>query len=170
MVRKGDYWFSYKTKDGEEGKAAETSRFLREKRKEQLRQEGATEFQDMDKAEVANLQTKPPAELIQKILSRIETVTIKDKKGKDKKLSNLDENAKEAVKKAIEEEYLTLFPEQSLRNQQQHRKGVPGYIEDVLFAYADTAPKVAASIANATFNMEIINKANEIEGYAKKFH
>jgi hypothetical protein len=166
MVRKGDHWFSYTTKDGEEGKAAETSPFLREKRKEQLRQEGATEFQDMDKAEVANLQTKPPAELIQKILSRIETVTIKDKKGKDKKLSNLDENAKEAVKKAIEEEYLALFPEQALRNQQQHRKGVPGYIEDVLFAYADTAPKVAASIANATFNKEIINKANEIETYA----
>jgi hypothetical protein len=119
MVRRGDHWISYKTKDGEEGKAAEISPFLREKRKKQLRQEGATELQDMDKAQVANLQTKPPAELIQKILAKIETVTITDKKGNDKELSNLDENAKEAVKKAIEEEYLTLFPEQSLRNQQQ---------------------------------------------------
>lgn len=155
MVRKGDYWFSYKTKDGEEGKAAETSPFLREKRKEQLRQEGATEFQDMDKAQVANLQTKPPAELIQKILAKVE-------------MSSLDEKGKEALKRDIEEQYLALFPEQSLRNQQQHRKGVPGYIEDVLFAYADTAPKVAASIANAKFNNKIINQANQIEAYASR--
>ena len=160
MLRRGDYWISYKTKDGEEGKAAEISPFLREKRKKQLQQEGATEIQDMDKAQVANLQTKPPAGLIQKILSRIEN---------DKKLGNLDKNAKEALKKAIEQEYLALFPEQSLQNHQQHRKGVPGYIEDVLFAYAETAPKVAASIANATFNNKIINKANEIEGYAAKY-
>lgn len=149
MVRKGDYWFSYKTKDGEEGKAAETSRFLREKRKEQLRREGATDFQDMDKAQVAMLQTKPPAELIQKILAKV-------------KMANLDDKSKEALSKDIEEQYLTLFPEQSLRNQQQHRKGVPGYIEDVLFAYADTAPKVAASIANAKFNNKITNQANLI--------
>lgn len=155
MVRKGNYWFSYKTKDGEEGKAAETSPFLREKRKEQLRQEGATEFQDMDKAQVANLQTKPPAELIQKILAKVE-------------MSSLDEKGKEALKRDIEEQYLALFPEQSLRNQQQHRKGIPGYIEDVLFAYADTAPKVAASIANAKFNNKIINQANQIEAYASR--
>jgi len=150
MVRKGDYWFKYVTKDGEEGKASAESPFLRKKKKEQLRQEGATNFEDFAQSQRAEIRGAPPAAFVQRLKAKINN---------DPKLSD---EAKKLTIENIEEQYLSLFPEQSLRNQEAHRKGIPGYEEDILFAYASTAPKIVSSIANAKYNNKIVNTSDII--------
>jgi len=150
MVRKGDYWFKYVTKDGEEGKASAESPFLRKKKKEQLRQEGATNFEDFAQSQRAEIRGAPPAAFVQRLKAKINN---------DPKLSD---EAKKLTIENIEEQYLSLFPEQSLRNQEAHRKGIPGYEEDILFAYASTAPKIVRSIANAKYNNKIVNTSDII--------
>ena len=149
MVRKGDYWFRYITKDGEEGKASAESPFLRNKKKEQLRQEDATNFEDFSQSQRVEIRGAPPAEFVQQLKAKINSS------------SELTDDAKKLAIENIDEQYLTLFPEQSLRNQEEHRKGIPGYEEDILFAYAITAPKIVSSTANARYNNQIIN-ASEI--------
>ena len=150
MVRKGDYWFKYVTKDGEEGKASAESPFLRKKKKEQLRQEGATNFEDFAQSQRAEIRGAPPAAFVQRLKAKINSS------------KELSDEAKKIAIENIEEQYLTLFPEQSLRNQEAHRKGIPGYEEDILFAYASTAPKIVSSIANAKYNNKIVNTSDII--------
>ena len=147
MVRKGDYWFKYITKDGEEGKASAESPFLRNKKKDQLRQEGATNFEDFSQSQRVEIRGAPPAEFVQQLKAKINSS------------SELTDDAKKLAIENIDEQYLTLFPEQSLRNQEEHRKGIPGYEEDILFAYATTAPKIVSSTANARYNNQIINSS-----------
>ena len=150
MVRKGDYWFKYMTKDGEEGKASATTPFLREQMKKKLAAQGATQFENFSRTQLAQVRGSAPAAFVENLKSAIE------------KNEALDTKSQIEIVKTIEEQYLALFPEQSLRNQETHRKGIPGYINDVLFAYGDTAPKIIASTANAKYNTQIINASNTI--------
>ena len=150
MVRKGDHWFKYITEEGEEGKASATSPFLREQMKKKLREQGATQFENFSQQELAQVSGGAPAAFVENVKSAI----LKNEK--------VDKKSEAAVLETIEEQYLALFPEQSLRNQETHRKGIPGYINDIMFAYADTVPKIIASTANAKYNADIIKASNEV--------
>jgi len=155
MVRKGDNWFKYKTKEGEVASSSAESPFLREEMKKKLAAEGATDFEDFTQAQLATLKGQPPTEFVENLKSTFET-------------SELDDAAKQSIIDTIEDQYLALFPEQSLRNQETHRRGVPGYINDVLFAYGETAPKIIASTANARYNTEIVQAVNTVSGDTKE--
>ena len=154
MVRRGNYWFKYLTKEGEEGKSSADSPFLRKQMQAKLREQGATQFENFTPKEVAKISGSPPAEFVANVTSNIAA---------DK---TLDADAKEAAIKVVETAYNDLFPEQSLRNQETHRRGIPGYINDIMFAYAETAPKIIASTANAQYNTDLINASNEVSGEA----
>ena len=75
---------------------------------------------------------------------------------------------KEALTKTLKENYLALFPDQSLRAQQTHRAAVPGYIEDLLLSYSDVAPKITSSLSNAVHNRQIIEQVNAIQMQANR--
>ena len=154
MVRRGNYWFKYLTKEGEEGKSSADSPFLRKQMQAKLREQGATQFENFTPKEVAKISGSPPAEFVANVTSNIAA---------DK---TLGADAKEAAIKVVETAYNDLFPEQSLRNQETHRRGIPGYINDIMFAYAETAPKIIASTANAQYNTDLINASNEVSGEA----
>ena len=155
MVRKGNNWFKYITKEGEEASSSADSPFLREQMKKKLAAQGATKFEDFTQAQLATVKGQAPAEFVENLKSTFGN------------LEELSEDARQAIIDTIEEQYLNLFPEQSLRNQESHRRGVPGYLNDVLFAYGDTAPKIIASTANARYNTEIVRAVNEVSGDTK---
>ena len=118
--------------------------------KKKLAAQGATQFENFSRTQLAQVRGSAPAAFVENLKSAIE------------KNEALDTKSQIEIVKTIEEQYLALFPEQSLRNQETHRKGIPGYINDVLFAYGDTAPKIIASTANAKYNTQIINASNTI--------
>ena len=155
MVRKGNNWFKYKTKEGEEASSSAESPFLREQMKKKLAAEGATDFEDFTQAQLATVKGQAPTEFVENLKSTFGN------------LEELSEEARQAIIDTIEDQYLALFPEQSLRNQESHRRGVPGYINDVLFAYGETAPKIIASTANARYNTEIVQGANQVSSETK---
>ena len=156
FVRKGDYWFTYINKEGEEAQGASVSQVDRNAEMKRLEEEeGASDFVVLDYAETVKLKNAPPAAFVKKIQDVIE------------KDPNLSVDQIESLKAGIQAQYLDLFPEKSLIGNKQHRKGVPGYIEDVIFAYADTAPKVITSISNTQYNYQIIKAVNQLGVEAK---
>ncbi len=154
MVRKGNFWFKYIDKNGEEASSSAETSFLRERMKKKLAEEGAKKFEDFTQAQLAAVSGRAPSEFVENLKAVFET-------------SELDAGVKQSIVDTIEDQYLALFPEQSLRNQESHRRGVPGYINDVLFAYGETAPKIIASTANARYNTEIVAAANQVSSETK---
>ena len=154
MVRKGNFWFKYIDKNGEEASSSAETSFLRERMKKKLAEEGAKKFEDFTQAQLAAVSGRAPSEFVENLKAVFET-------------SELGAEVKQSIVDTIEDQYLALFPEQSLRNQESHRRGVPGYINDVLFAYGETAPKIIASTANAKYNTGIVAAANQVSSETK---
>ena len=167
FIRRGDYWFKYTdTETGDRGYGSAASPSAR--RAEMKRIEDAnigTDVKLSNRAEVARAGLGPDRSIdafVQNIQDSIKTLDFSDIP--DKQQASI----KEEVIKTLKEEYLSLFPDQSLRNQQSHRAQVPGYIEDVLLAYSDVAPKITNSFANVTHNRQIIEQINAIQVQANK--
>ena len=156
FVRKGKYWFTYTDKEGNEATGSSTSQVDREAEMKRLKEEGALNFEALDFAGTVQLTNEaPPVAFVEEIQNLI------------RKDPNLSKDQILSLQAGIQAQYVDLFPEKSLMGNKQHRKGVPGYIEDILFAYADTAPKVINSIANAQYNSQIVNAVNQLGVEAK---
>ena len=157
FVRKGKYWFTYTDKEGNEATGSSTSQVDREAEMKRLKEEeGALNFEALDFAGTVKLTNEaPPVAFVEEIQNLI------------KNDPNLSKDQILSLQAGIQAQYVDLFPEKSLIGNKQHRKGVPGYIEDIIFAYADTAPKVITSIANAQYNYQIVNTVNQVGVEAK---
>jgi hypothetical protein len=167
FVRRGDYWYKYiDTETGEVGYGSAPSPSARELKMKEVEQQGIgtdVKISTRDKVATAGLGPNRDIEAFeQTILDSI----------KDLDFSDVPTEAKNKIKQdfanTVRSNYLQLFPDQSLKQQQQHRKMVPGYIEDVLLSYSEVAPKITNSLANEAYNKEIIAHVNAIQKQANK--
>jgi len=151
FVRKGDYWFRFTTKDGREGKSSAFSEAARNIEMERLKtEEGATDVEKLSFEETEKLTQQPPAQFVKNMIEII------------KNNENITKEQGQAIATQIEETYLDLFPDQSLRNNTRTRKVVPGYEKDIINAYASVAPRVVSSLANTENNYQLINAINQV--------
>ena len=166
FIRKGDYWISYTdTETGRIGYIATTSASIRRKKMKEIEESGVgTDPKISIRPKEASLGTISGAAetFIEGVKSSLNNL----------KLPDVTEEAMPKVRAALiadmESNYLQLFPAQSLKQNQQHREAVPGYIEDVLLAYSSAAPKITSSIANTRYNREIIAQVNAVQMQAAK--
>ena len=163
LVRKGDYWYKYI--DSETGRQAYSSAGSESSRRLEMQRiidEGiGTEVQISTRVESARLSGAPPSAFVEQLKDSINDLELPTG------LSAKDiDKIKKTFVQDIEENYLQLFPAQSLQNSQRHRKAVPGYIEDVVLAYADGAPKISNSYGNTLFNRQILSAINSVQQQA----
>ena len=163
LVRKGDYWYKYI--DSETGRQAYSSAGSESSRRLEMQRiinEGiGTEVEISTRVESARLSGAPPSAFVTQLKDSINDLELP---------TGLSAKDVDKIKKTfiqdIEENYLQLFPAQSLQNSQRHRKAVPGYIEDVVLAYADGAPRISNSFGNTLFNRQILSAINSVQKQA----
>ena len=159
FIRRGEFWFEYKTRDGEYGISSTDSEASRTLLIEKMqREEGITDVKLVTKDSVIKQRGNPSEDKAQFMTSLKETIgALQENESialNNKQISKINE--------IIEETYLALFPEQSLRNNQRTRQAIPGYIEDIIFAYANVAPKIESSMANQKYNNELLMAVNAV--------
>tara|TARA_R100001480_G_scaffold119427_1_gene118520 strand:- start:613 stop:3549 length:2937 start_codon:yes stop_codon:yes gene_type:complete len=150
FVRKGDYWFEYQTRDGEYGQASADSAANRNiKIKRMKKEDGITDVK---------LITRDNAMASTAMVSNDYVEALREGlKGID-----LTPEQQVTIDSLIKETQIALFPNESLINNRKTRKAVPGYIEDIVFAYADVAPKIVSSTANQQYNKQLVVAINRV--------
>jgi len=165
FIRKGEFWFEYKTRDGEYGISSTDSDASRTLLIEKMqREEGITDVKLVTKGSVIKESGNPSEDKVKFVNNLKETIgALQENESialNNKQISKINE--------AIEETYLALFPEQSLRNNQRTRQAIPGYIEDIIFAYANVAPTIESSTANQKYNNELLTAVNAVARQANE--
>jgi len=162
FIRKGEFWFEYKTRDGEYGISSTDSDASRTLLIEKMqREEGITDVKLVTKENVKGASGTPPGGFV---LELQRTITALQESG-SVALTN-EQIGK--INESIEETYLAMFPEESLRYNQRTRQAIPGYIEDIIFAYANVAPKIESSMANQKYNNELLTAVNAVARQANE--
>jgi len=163
LRRKGQYWASYTDKDGELGVIARASPAERDIAIKQLQAQGATNFHAFTRLDKADYKQAPPVGFIADVIKEL-----------DKQLdaAGTSQEVAEGIKSQIYQTYLDLLPAESLRQQFRAREGIPGYIEDVVGGYADTASKMANQITNLEYRPDIDQAISDmgtaLENYRKE--
>ena len=134
LRRRGDYWLSYKDKDGERVVIASVDPKIREDMIKEAKAKGGTEFERYAKLEFINYKNAPPTGFMGQIVDLMRKGGVED--------SIIDQAYRV---------YLDLMPAESLRQLQKEREGVPGYIEDVVAGFADVGSKMAHQLANLEY-------------------
>jgi len=162
FIRKGEFWFEYKTRDGEYGISStdsEASRILLTEKMQ--REEGITDVKFVTKENVKGASGTPPGNFVVELQRTIAALQENESVAlTNEQLSKINES--------IEETYLAMFPEESLRYNQQTRQAIPGYVEDIIFAYANVAPKIESSMANQKYNNELLTAVNAVARQANE--
>ena len=145
LHRRGEFWLQYIDPiSKEEGVSAfETPRERREFIRF-LRGKGVDAKDIVEFARISNITTEslPPTSQFRKVL---QTLRSNEKISQD----TIDE---------VYRMYLDLFPNSSIMQQFQPRKGTPGYIKDPLTAYADVGTRMAMNLAQFK-SMKAIDEA-----------
>jgi hypothetical protein len=134
LRRRGDYWLTYKDKDGERVVIASVDPKIREDMIKEAKAKGGTEFERYAKLEFINYKNAPPTGFMGQIVDLMRKGGVED--------SIIDQAYRV---------YLDLMPAESLRQLQKEREGVPGYIEDVVAGFADVGSKMAHQLANLEY-------------------
>jgi hypothetical protein len=141
LRRRGDYWLTYKDKDGERVVIASVDPKIREDMIREAKAKGGTDFERYAKLEFINYKNAPPTGFMGQIVDLMRKGGVED--------SIIDQAYRV---------YLDLMPAESLRQLQKEREGVPGYIEDVVAGFADVGSKMAHQLANLEYR-PMIDKA-----------
>lgn len=162
FIRKGEFWFEYKTRDGEYGISSTDSNASRTLLIEKMqREEGITDVKLVTKASVKGASGTPPGDFVVELQRTIAAL-------QENESVALTSEQLGKINESIEETYLAMFPEESLRYNQQTRQAIPGYIEDIIFAYANVAPKIESSMANQKYNNELLTAVNAVARQANE--
>lgn len=138
LRRRGDYWLTYKDKDGERVVIASVDPKIREDMIREAKAKGGTDFERYAKLEFINYKNAPPTGFMGQIVDLMRKGGVED--------SIIDQ---------AYQVYLDLMPSESLRQLQREREGVPGYIEDVVAGFADVGSKMAHQLANLEYRPTI---------------
>jgi hypothetical protein len=167
FVRRGEYWYSYiDTETGRKGYGSAASASERRIEMKKIEDEGiGTNVQISSRAKAATAGINPTGG-VEIFKDNVEESL------KQLDLSGMNEQQAQQIieefRKTLNDNFLNLYPDQSLRQQQRHRAAVPGYIKDITLAYSDAAPKMVRSLANTETNSEVIRQINAIQNDAAK--
>ena len=150
FVRKGDYWFEYQTRDGEYGQASADSTANRNiKIRRMKKEDGITDVKLITRDSAMASTTMVSNEYVEALREGLKGI-------------DLTAEQQVTIDSLIKETQIALFPNESLSNNRKTRKAVPGYIEDIVFAYADVAPKIVSSTANQQYNKQLVVAINKV--------
>jgi rRNA maturation endonuclease Nob1 len=161
LLREGDYWLSYDLETDEGIETVKKSfKSVRERALavEQAKKEGAIDVKTFMRPRYGEPGAIPDTALLNKILDTVESY------GKN---SELTAEQTQELKEQLYEDYLDMFPAESIRQQSRRREGFPGYMEDVVFAYQTTATKMVNQLANMEYRPEIGAAMTDIANQAK---
>ena len=166
LLRRGEFWLRYDEvgKDGEKTPVVKAFENPRERLQAIEKLKGRKDI-DVDSIDISTRPRAggnvsiPDSALMNSIMNGIEGY------GKNSNLT--DEQIKE-LQEQIYETYLDMFPSESIRQQSRKREGYPGYIEDVVFAFGDTASRMINQLTNLEYRPEIGSALEDIRLQAER--
>ena len=157
FMRDGDYWFDYEIKmpDGSQERVVIASQSPSERKK--LMAEAKTKKDYVPKSMSAPYRRPPPLKN-----------SFPDSKFNQEIQEMVNEHVqdpalREGMLERIHELYISKFSADALRQQQQHREGHRGEIQDVIFAYANMSKRSINSINDMAFIPEIVSAMAEVK-------
>ena len=161
--RDGEYWFRYKDPENldSEGNPKITASAATSPRKREMA--------------VAALKAKHGANFEVEIFDNISSMRVPKGLPEGQFVTKLvgelrNNNVDEKIVEQIYQQYVSMFPENSIIQQFKKSKNVPGMDRDVITGYSNVAIKWANKIANTRYNPEIETAISEIVRVAKEYH
>jgi len=161
--RTGEYWIRYKDPDNldSNGKPKETPRALPSPRKREI--------------EIARLKAKHGQNFEVQQYDNLNSISIPKGLPEGQFVTKLvgemrNNNVDPAIVEQVYQQYVSMFPENSLMQQFKKSKNDPGMDRDIVTAYSNVAIKWANKIANTRYNPQIETAMQEIRRVQKEYH
>ena len=161
--RDGEYWFRYRDPENldSEGNPKETAMAAESPRKREMA--------------VAALKAKHGANFEVQVYDNISSMRVPKGLPEGQFVTKLvgelrNNNVDEKIVEQIYQQYVSMFPENSIIQQFKKSKNLPGMDRDVITGYSNVAIKWANKIANTRYNPEIETAITEIGRVAKEYH
>ena len=161
--RDGEYWFRYRDPENldAEGNPKETPMAAESPRKREMA--------------VAALKAKHGANFEVQVYDNISSMRVPKGLPEGQFVTKLvgelrNNNVDEKIVEQIYQQYVSMFPENSIIQQFKKSKNLPGMDRDVITGYSNVAIKWANKIANTRYNPEIETAITEIGRVAKEYH
>lgn len=161
--RDGEYWFRYRDPENldAEGNPKETAMAAESPRKREMA--------------VAALKAKHGSNFEVEVYDNISSMRVPKGLPEGQFVTKLvgelrNNNVDEKVVEQIYQQYVSMFPENSIIQQFKKSKNLPGMDRDVVTGYSNVAIKWANKIANTRYNPEIETAVSEIGRVAKTYH
>jgi hypothetical protein len=148
LFRKGDYWMTFQDKNNETVTMAFESPRERDMAEKAVKEPkyGATQITKFSRLNPSEWEGAPPSGLV----SKMDDVLKKA-------------NAPQSVRDSLYQLYLAELPAASIKQLFQPRQGFLGYEQDVLIAYANTAPKIDRHLLNIKYSQNFADALSMIE-------
>ena len=161
--RTGEYWIRYKDPDNldSNGKPKETPRALPSPRKREI--------------EIAKLKAKHGQNFEVQQYDNLNSISVPKGLPEGQFVTKLvgemrNSGVDEAIVEQVYQQYVSMFPENSLMQQFKKSKNDPGMDRDIVTAYSNVAIKWANKIANTRYNPQIETAMQEIRRVQKEYH
>ena len=160
LRRQGEYWVSYKDKNGTDIVIARRSPAEIKDVIKAAEAQGGTGFSQYTKLEKRNYKDAPPGEFVTDLMNMLQ---------KDLASKGMNPADIESIKNEIYNSYLDLLPAGSLKQQLREREGTAGYIEDVVGGFADLGSKMANQLSNLDFRPQIDAAVADLNGNLENY-
>jgi hypothetical protein len=161
--RTGEYWIRYKDPDNldSNGNPKETPRALASPRKREI--------------EIAKLKAKHGQNFEVQQYDNLNSISVPKGLPEGQFVTKLvgemrNNNVDPAIVEQVYQQYVSMFPENSLMQQFKKSKNDPGMDRDIITAYSNVAIKWANKIANTRYNPQIETAMQEIRRVQKEYH
>jgi hypothetical protein len=161
--RTGEYWIRYKDPDNldSNGNPKETPRALASPRKREI--------------EIAKLKAKHGQNFEVQQYDNLNSISVPKGLPEGQFVTKLvgemrNNNVDPAIVEQVYQQYVSMFPENSLMQQFKKSKNDPGMDRDIVTAYSNVAIKWANKIANTRYNPQIETAMQEIRRVQKEYH
>jgi len=161
--RTGEYWIRYKDPDNldSNGDPRETPRALASPRKREI--------------EIAKLKAKHGQNFEVQQYDNLNSISVPKGLPEGQFVTKLvgemrNNNVDPAIVEQVYQQYVSMFPENSLMQQFKKSKNDPGMDRDIVTAYSNVAIKWANKIANTRYNPQIETAMQEIRRVQKEYH
>jgi hypothetical protein len=160
LRRQGEYWVSFKDKNGEDVVIARRSPAEIKDVIKAAQAQGATDFNQYTKLEKRNYKDAPPGEFVTELMGTLQ---------QDLANKGLSDSDIDGIMNEIYNSYLDLLPTGSIKQQMREREGTPGYIEDVVGGFADIGSKMANQLANLEYRPQIDSAVSDLNGNLENY-
>lgn len=145
LLRQGNYWVSFKDKDGERVVFARESQRELDQLITAIKAAGGTEIAPYTQINQIDHRTAPPTGFMAEIVKDLQQAKVGDD-----------------VINSIYQSYLSLFPAESLKQHFQQRKGEKGFDTDIVQGFAAVGSRMAHQLSNLEYAQDIGNAINGV--------